>query len=154
MQKPSLFRLNDSEASRILVRRVVEESFTKLKETPASSERTIRWELGSCWVQHLQKQEASVDDSSKRTPEEIITEPDVKGLGQNIKLLKKREKKESIVCSSDEKEENKNAVEIGEVKSNESNCEADLKKLISEEAFFRLRESRTNLHLKVSVTTV
>ncbi|KAF2323142.1 hypothetical protein GH714_033617 [Hevea brasiliensis] len=114
-QSPHHF-FDDSEASRCLVRQVIRESLTKLDEMPVASERSIRWELGSCWMQHLQKQETPSDTDSKHSEEDTETEHAVKGLGQHS--------------------------------NGDSNSENELKELISEEAFFRLKESRTGLHLK------
>lgn len=148
--------LNDQEASRCLTRRVIEQSLAMLEEEPAVSERPIRWELGSCWVQHLQKQESPADNCSKDPKGEKGTELAVKGLGKQFKLLKKREKKPTTGSTDDRVENDCNSDSInggidGE-SSKESNSEAELKKLISEEAYLRLKETGTGLHLKVSKT--
>ncbi|KAF2323167.1 hypothetical protein GH714_033806 [Hevea brasiliensis] len=97
---------DDSEASRCLVRQVIRESLTKLDEMPVASERSIRWELGSCWMQHLQKQETPSDTDSKHSEEDTETEHAVKGLGKEFKFLKKRDKKTSMNGTL-EKEETK-----------------------------------------------
>ncbi|KAK8514278.1 hypothetical protein V6N12_008989 [Hibiscus sabdariffa] len=148
--------LSDSESSRRLVQRVIEESLTKLEENSAPPERSIRWELGSCWVQYLQKQETSTDPTSKGPANDCDAESAVKGLGKQFKFLKKRDRKTSNVNSSIDKEENDSEPCSVDVKSNnleqESNgefrSEMELKNLISEEAFSRLEESGTGLHLK------
>ncbi|KAF2323203.1 hypothetical protein GH714_034116 [Hevea brasiliensis] len=119
---------DDSEASRCLVRQVIKESLTKLGEMPVASERSIRWELGSCWMQHLQKQETPSDTDSKHSEEDTETKHAVKGLGKEFKLN----------VGTDE----------GQHSNGDSNSENELKELISEEAFFRLKESGTGLHLK------
>ncbi|XWS20462.1 hypothetical protein CRYUN_Cryun31cG0103400 [Craigia yunnanensis] len=147
--------LNDSEASRCLVQRVIKESLTKLEEKSVAPERSIRWELGSCWVQYLQKQETSTDTTSKGLANDHEAESAVKGLGKQFKFLKKRDKKPSNVSSTIDKEENDSESCSMDVKSNlglqssgESRSEMELKNLISEEAFSRLEESGTGLHLK------
>ncbi|KAF2323189.1 hypothetical protein GH714_033989 [Hevea brasiliensis] len=145
---------DDSEASRCLVRQVIKESLTKLDEMPVASERSIRWELGSCWMQHLQKQETPSDTDSKHSEEDTETEHAVKGLGKEFKFLKKRDKKTSMNGTL-EKEETKTGpcrlnvgTDEGQHSNGDSNSENELKELISEEAFFRLKESGTGLHLK------
>ncbi|CAI9280769.1 unnamed protein product [Lactuca saligna] len=134
------------EASRGLVKQVIKESLKNLEKSEASG-KPIRWELGSCWVQHLQKQEAPSGDSS---PNEDKAETVVKGLGKQFKMLKKREKKQNDADSSDETEENNLGQEssVSESDIKESNSESELTKLIPEEAFLRLKESGTGLHLK------
>ncbi|XWS11769.1 hypothetical protein CRYUN_Cryun37aG0028600 [Craigia yunnanensis] len=147
--------LKDSEASRCLVQRVLKESLTKLGEKSDAPERSIRWELGSCWVQYLQKQETSTESTSKGPGNDPEAEPAVKGLGKQFKFLKKRDKKPSNVSSTVDKEENDSQSCSMDVKSNlgqqsigESSSDMELKNLISEEAFSRLEESGTGLHLK------
>ncbi|XVF26533.1 hypothetical protein REPUB_Repub14bG0025400 [Reevesia pubescens] len=147
--------LNDSESSRCLVQRVIKERLTKLEEMSVVPERSIRWELGSCWVQYLQKLETSTDPTSKGPGNNCEAEPAVKGLGKQFKFLKKRDKKSSNFSSIVDKEENDSESCCMEVKSNlgqqsngEPGSEMELKSLISEEAFSRLEESGTGLHLK------
>ncbi|RYR09448.1 hypothetical protein Ahy_B05g077780 isoform B [Arachis hypogaea] len=55
----SLSNLDDSDSSKYLVRKKVQESLENLKEEAVVPKRSIRWELGSSWIQHLQKQETS-----------------------------------------------------------------------------------------------
>lgn len=145
--------LDSLETSRCLVRRVIKESLTKLENEPVNSERSIRWELGSCWVQHLQKQESSVVSDSDSLDDNNEAEAIVKGLGKQFKLLKKREKKTSGERTYDEEE-----IDASESRSSNSRTlelhngdisnDSDLKQLLSEEAFLRLKETGTNLHLK------
>ena len=73
--------LDGMEVSRCLVRKVVKESLKKLKEMPIDSKRSIRWELGSCWV-HLQKQESPTGNKSKSPDDDNGVEHSVKGLGK------------------------------------------------------------------------
>ena len=143
--------------SRCLVRRVVKQSLKKLKEMPIDSKRSIRWELGSCWVQHLQKQESPTGKKSKSPDDDNGAEHSVKGLGKQFKFLKKREKNENCVSSTD-KEENgsrpgnlNSEADLGELSNGELKGIAELEKLISEDAFLSLKETGTGLHLKVSL---
>ncbi|KDP37052.1 hypothetical protein JCGZ_06108 [Jatropha curcas] len=145
------FTFADSEASKHLIRQVIKESLTKLEGMPVASERSIRWELGSCWLQHLQKQETPTDTNSKHS---IETDHAVKGLGKEFKFLKKRDKKPTL-DSTPEKEEHKTARSNLNMRTDEaqhdtgdSNSENKLKELISEGAFLRLKETGTGLHLK------
>ncbi|XVF24750.1 hypothetical protein REPUB_Repub13aG0153900 [Reevesia pubescens] len=147
--------LNDSEASRCLVQQVIKESLTKLEVKSVAPERSIRWELGSCWVQYLQKQETSTDPSSKGPGNDSEAETAVKGLGKQFKFLKKRDKKQSNVSSTVDKEENDSescsiveSSNLGKQRNGESCSEMELKNLVSKEAFSRLEESGTGLHLK------
>ncbi|CAK9185620.1 unnamed protein product [Ilex paraguariensis] len=148
-------KLNDLETSRSLVRRVVKESLSKLEDKTMGSERSIRWELGSCWVQHLQKQETPVDNSAKSPEADDKAEQLVKGLGKQFKMLKKRETKPSNVSGlkvNDENDLTASSLNVesrtGELNDSLSNCEVELKKLIPEDAFVRLKETWTGLHLK------
>ncbi|GMQ08986.1 hypothetical protein CsSME_00052497 [Camellia sinensis var. sinensis] len=148
-------KLDDLETSRCLARRVIEESLRTLEEKPASSERTIRWELGSCWVQHLQKRETPNDNSSKSSQDNSKADLEVKGLGKQFKMLRKREKNPNSVRNKDDNEENDSRVSglnvgssMAELNNGESNSEVELKKFISEESFLRLKGTGTGLHLK------
>ncbi|KAL4584573.1 hypothetical protein LXL04_009176 [Taraxacum kok-saghyz] len=125
------------ESPRCLVKRVIKESLTNLEKSEASG-KPIRWELGSCWVQHLQKQETSSGDNNSLSEDKPATV--VKGLGKQFKMLKKREKN-----SSDDSTE-ESSVSESDIK--ESNSESELTQLIPEDAFLRLKESGTGLHLK------
>ncbi|KAM6602307.1 hypothetical protein CsatA_021916 [Cannabis sativa] len=136
--------LDNSETSMSLVRTVIKESLKRSQEEPEISERPIRWELGSCWVQHLQKQENQTDDDSKSSG----VEPAVKGLGKQFKLLKKREKKPGDTISKEDSDSCTSSMEAGELVNAEVNSEESLKKLVSEDAYSRLKESGTGLHLK------
>lgn len=149
--------LDSSETSRCLVRRVIKESLKKLEEVPKLSERPIRWELGSCWVQHLQKQETQTDNNSKNSKADNESEPAIKGLGKQFKSLKKREKKLSGESTTNNREDPDSCssslqmeLDQGEPNNVELSSESELKKLVSEDAYLRLKESGTGLHLKVS----
>ncbi|XP_074266348.1 protein REDUCED CHLOROPLAST COVERAGE 3-like [Silene latifolia] len=142
-------RLEDSRGQVI---RILNDSLTKLQEEkPVDSKSAIRWELACCWIQDLQKK-----DNDDKSPQEVgkksNDELSVKGLGKEFKSLKKRGKKSSL----DAKEENDSEVSgvdpnkglSKEVEVTEEATGVELEKLLSEDAFLRLKETGTCLHLK------
>ncbi|KAF7843242.1 protein TSS isoform X1 [Senna tora] len=141
--RSSLSNWDNLDSSRSLVRKVVKESLEKKDEEPAVSERSMRWELGSCWVQHLQKQEASTDGSSPKKEAKNEVEQAVKGLGKQFKFLKRRDFREQ----NDSRPGNDEA-DKAEPNNDDLSSSAELEKLLSKEAFLRLKESGTGLHLK------
>lgn len=143
------FNVSDIETSRCLVWKVINDSLSKLEEEPVLTDRLIRWELGSCWIQHLQKQETCTNDTSK-SPKDVKAETVVRGLGKEFKMLKKREKRAGNVDGNDEIDYRTSNFDVENSIGEVSSSEADLKKFISEEAFLRLKETGTGLHLKVS----
>ncbi|CAI8601337.1 unnamed protein product [Vicia faba] len=138
----SLSNFDDLDASKIIVGKVVEECIEKIKEEPSVSKRSIRWELGSSWMQHLQKQETSTDVGSNSKDGNDVAQS-VKGLGKQFKLLKKREKKPSDLNSADSSEQNINEPNGAELSSSNG-----LDKLLSKEVLLRLKESGSGLHMK------
>ncbi|XP_057967787.1 protein REDUCED CHLOROPLAST COVERAGE 3 [Malania oleifera] len=146
--------LDETEVFRSLVQGVIKESLTKLEEKAVVSRRSIRWELGSYWMQHLQKLETPRYNSSKGSDDDNKNELAVKGLGKQFKPLKKRESKPSGENNADGKDEICSRSHSQNLRPNEGEinnefcCEAELKKFISEEAFLRLKETGTGLHLK------
>lgn len=112
-------------------------------------------------MQHLQKQETQRDTNSTRSGDDIETEHAVKGLGKQFKFLKKRENKPNPVGSINGTNENHNGpcsmnvgTNVKQQSNGELNCEMELKKLISEESFLRLKETGTGLHSKVSKSQI
>lgn len=140
------------EASRCLVQKVLKDCLTKLNDDPAIAESCIRWELGSCLVQHLQKQETAADNNSASHKDGNKVEPVVKGLGKQFKLLKTREKKIPSAIGKDE-EQNAGSISINMEDNTEDIkfCGADyeLLKNVPEDAFLRLKDTGTGLHAKV-----
>lgn len=146
-------------SARSLVRKILEDSLLKLQEEPSKQTKSIRWELGACWVQHLQNQ-ASGKTEAKKT-EETKPEPAVKGLGKQGALLKEIKKKTDVKTSKNEEGKDvsvSNNVDMS--KKSDSNNQKDMdkkdeemeiiwKKLLPEAAYVRLKESETGLHLKV-----
>uniref|UniRef100_A0A1J3IKT3 Clustered mitochondria protein n=1 Tax=Noccaea caerulescens TaxID=107243 RepID=A0A1J3IKT3_NOCCA len=152
--QPSQVDSDDLESFRCIVRELVKINLTKLEEKEASSERPLRWELGSCWVQHLQKKETVMENVPGKPEMNGETELSVKGLGKQFKVLKiKNKKSENISTVVKEKEEKISLRELdGEAdqgqKRIDQHFETELKELLSDEAFSRLKESGTGLHLK------
>ncbi|KAK6120470.1 hypothetical protein DH2020_045780 [Rehmannia glutinosa] len=143
--------LTDDGTSRCLVQKVLKDSLTNLEDNTAITESCMRWELGSCWLQHVQKQETPADNSSGSPKDDNKVEPVVKGLGKQFKMLKKRDKKLPIASGKDEEcHAGSSSLNVenntGEIKNSESDFE--LLKYIPEEAFLRLKETGTGLHTK------
>ncbi|EEF33979.1 protein REDUCED CHLOROPLAST COVERAGE 2 [Ricinus communis] len=150
----------DSESlssARSLVRKVLEDSLLKLQEESTKQTKSIRWELGACWVQHLQNQASGKTESKKA--EETKPEPAVKGLGKQGALLKEIKKKIDVRGSKTEEgkdvsvgnlDMNKklDAVNQKELEKKEEEMEIMWKELLNEAAYLRLKESETGLHLK------
>ena len=140
-----------------LVRKVLEESLLKLQEEPIRHSKSIRWELGACWVQHLQNQAAGKTEPKKA--EEAKVEPPVKGLGKQGGLLKELKKKigvrnskveqekETSTCNGIDKSKSDTTLQESERQYEEK--EIMWRKLLPDAAYTRLKESKTGLHLKV-----
>ncbi|MCI06111.1 clustered mitochondria protein-like, partial [Trifolium medium] len=132
------------------VKKVLEESFLKLKEEDTRHSKSIRWELGACWVQHLQNQATAKTEPKKA--EEAKLEPSVKGLGKQGGLLKELKKKIDIRNS---KVEQGNDIDINKPDATQQEFERQCeeketiwRKLLSDAAYSRLKESKTDFHLK------
>lgn len=148
----------DLHSARSLVRKVLEESLLRLQEEPTKKTKSIRWELGACWVQHLQNQ--APDKAESKKTEEPKLEPAVKGLGKQGGLLKEIKKKLDVKSAkTDQGKEapagynldmNKNS-DSSNQKQEKQDPEKELtwRKLLSDAAYLRLKESDTGLHLKV-----
>ncbi|CAN1793893.1 Protein REDUCED CHLOROPLAST COVERAGE 1 [Linum perenne] len=142
-------------ASQGFVERLLEESISKLEEEEAEQVPFVRWELGACWIQHLQDQKNADKDkkpSDKNKKSSTEKEIKVEGLGTPLKSLKAKKK-------TDESEKPRvpaNGV-VGELEDSASpmcqletsaNDELSLQKILSETAFSRLKETDTGLHCK------
>ncbi|KAK9060659.1 hypothetical protein SSX86_021365 [Deinandra increscens subsp. villosa] len=135
----------DLHSAKVLVKKVLEESLQKMEEENSKNTKSIRWELGACWVQHLQNQASGKLDS--KTAAEAKLEPAVKGLGKG--LLKEIKKKSDDKNSKVEQEvaTNNKSDDSGN-KELEEEKEMMWRNLISEAAYLQLKESDTGLHLK------
>ncbi|KAJ9557849.1 hypothetical protein OSB04_012463 [Centaurea solstitialis] len=136
-------------SAKVLVRKVLEESLHKMQEEDSTNTKSIRWELGACWVQHLQNQANGKSDS--KTAAEAKVEPAVKGLGKGLlKEIKKKtddksSKAEQEVATGNKSDDSGNGGEAAKV---EEEKETMWRKLLPEAAYLRLKESDTGLHLK------
>ncbi|CAN6459580.1 unnamed protein product [Victoria cruziana] len=134
-----------------LVHCILSDSLKKLEKESAESAKFFRWELGSCWMQHLQSQESSKINDPKAVNEKK-DKPVVKGLGKKFELLKKIKKKIDNTNKSDLSDDVGSNSLISETskgsENGESHKETGLKKVLPEPAFLRLKESGTGLHLK------
>ncbi|XP_060171696.1 protein REDUCED CHLOROPLAST COVERAGE 2 isoform X1 [Lycium barbarum] len=138
--------VEDVLAAKSLVRQVLGESLQKLQEEDSKQVKSIRWELGACWVQHLQNQ-ASGKVESKKTDEAKV-EPAVKGLGKNGGLLKDIKKKSDDKSSKASSGNEVPSSDKKELEKQDEEMEMLWKKVLPEAAYLRLKESETGLHLK------
>ncbi|KAL0398001.1 UNVERIFIED_CONTAM: protein TSS [Sesamum calycinum] len=79
------------DSSQAFVERLLEDSLTKLQEEEIEKDAFVRWELGACWVQHLQDQKKT-EKEKKPSNEKAKNELKVEGLGTPLKSLKNRKK--------------------------------------------------------------
>ncbi|KAF7838111.1 protein TSS [Senna tora] len=144
-------------SARSLVRSVLEKSLLKLQEESTKQSKSIRWELGACWVQHLQNQATGKTEPKKA--EEAKPEPDVKGLGKQGGLLKELKKKidsrnskveqgKEISTNNGVDLTNKSDATQQELEKQDEEKENMWRKLLPDGAYTRLKESKTGLHLK------
>ncbi|KAJ0965710.1 hypothetical protein J5N97_026848 [Dioscorea zingiberensis] len=95
----------DLQTARSLVQKVLADSLMKLEEAAPKQRKSIRWELGACWVQHLQNQDKGKTEPKKT--EEAKVEPAVtKGLGKQfgqLKEIKKRQMKRVLRLIQEER---------------------------------------------------
>ena len=156
-------------AAQAFVEKLLKDSLARLEKEETDDNIFMRWELGACWIQHLQDQKNAEKDKKhagdkdkKQTVEKSRNETKVEGLGKPLKILKNPKKKldsEESSSSLDIKTsdtvidgENQNVKPSpteykGETRATENQCL--LKDLLSDSAFTRLKESETGLHLKV-----
>uniref|UniRef100_A0ACD5YXQ0 Uncharacterized protein n=1 Tax=Avena sativa TaxID=4498 RepID=A0ACD5YXQ0_AVESA len=140
-----------SETTTNFVRKIIIDSLQNLEGESPRETRPIRWELGACWVQHLQSQTSEKTDTKKS--DETKDVPTVKGLGKQFGQLKEIKKKsdEKSGKSASAKEStlpNTSDAHTHNTGSTQEDKEAILQKALSEAAFQRLRESETGLHAK------
>ncbi|KAI5077264.1 hypothetical protein GOP47_0007088 [Adiantum capillus-veneris] len=156
-----------------LVSRVLEESLTDMEGEEVQKDTCLRWELGACWVQHLQTQLAAEKAEKKPSTESSNTEAakgaiklceankNVKNcdhksnkenlpppaLESNAQLHDSAPSKESAACPSSE-DDHKSVIDNPESNESTDVCDdnLELKKLLPEAAFTHLKESETGLH--------
>ncbi|XP_047082806.1 protein REDUCED CHLOROPLAST COVERAGE 2 [Lolium rigidum] len=138
----------ESDTTTNFVRKIITDSLQNLEGESPRETRPIRWELGACWVQHLQSQTSEKTDTKKS--DETKDVPTVKGLGKQFGQLKEIKKK-----SDDKSGKSASSKESTSLNTSDANTgsiqddkEAILQGALSEAAFQRLRESETGLHAK------
>ncbi|XP_010474724.1 PREDICTED: protein TSS-like isoform X2 [Camelina sativa] len=149
-------------SSREFVSKMVEESIVKLEEEDIDRESIMRWELGACWIQHLQDQKNTEKDK-KQNSEKSKNELKVEGLGKPLKSLNSSKKKTDVSSPKTTQtavssqvdavsSETDNSATTASLQSDaEKNAQENvlvLKNLLSDAAFTRLKESDTGLHHK------
>ncbi|KAK7285789.1 hypothetical protein RJT34_20570 [Clitoria ternatea] len=149
MQLPESEELGVSHA---FVESFIKDSLSKLEEEGPCLDNFIRWELGACWIQHLQDQNNSEKDK-KPSLGKAKNEMKVEGLGKPLKALKNNKNKSDpsdskLACVNGEPE----VAPFLSVESKHETTAAEnelvLKGMLSEAAFTRLKESGTGLHCK------
>ncbi|KAI5063540.1 hypothetical protein GOP47_0022087 [Adiantum capillus-veneris] len=148
--------LEDSQSSRQLVEDVLKESLTELLNMNQCTDKFLRWELGACWVQHLQTQ-AAVQKAESEGPKSNATEGGVKNLGssKNVKRTTPNsgiEKDTQLTAACEPLSQAHTGASISESLQNEGKSsdfdECALQGLLSEAAFNRLKDTDTGLHSK------
>jgi protein TIF31 len=145
------------------VEKLLKESLQKLEEEENEKQSFMRWELGACWVQHLQDQKNSDKDKKqggekdkKKTVDKSMKETKIEGLGKPLKALKNSKNAgtadtgSSLGTKSSAESQKDKPIELPQGESNASENENLLKDLLPESAFTRLKESETGLHQKVT----
>lgn len=148
VQRSNITDAEDLHTSRSLVQTILGESLLRLQGESGKQAKAIRWELGACWVQHLQNQ----GKTEARKGEEAKVEPAVKGLGKNGLLKDVRKKSDDRTSKS---EIRKDTASDGsdvckkELEKLDEEKEKMWKELLPEASYLRLKESETDLQLKV-----
>ncbi|KAF6140786.1 hypothetical protein GIB67_042199 [Kingdonia uniflora] len=137
---------------------LLEESLSKLQKEEANGDIFVRWELGACWIQHLQDQ-SNADKDKKPSTEKAKNETKVEGLGKPLKFLKNSKNKSdgsnAKTLTEDGKspgdaigENSKSSTVESQIDTKSGENELSLKSILSDAAFTRLKESETGLHRK------
>lgn len=142
----------DNETTQSFVRNILTDSLEKLESEAPMVTRPIRWELGACWVQHLQNPTSEKTETKKS--EETKDVPTVKGLGKQFGQLKEIKKKTDDksgkgAYAKENTSPNTDNASTDNTTSAKEDKETVLQRLLSEAAFERLKESETGLHAKV-----
>ncbi|XP_075476247.1 LOW QUALITY PROTEIN: protein REDUCED CHLOROPLAST COVERAGE 1-like [Primulina tabacum] len=160
-QNSPLLKCDDLCSSQAFVERILEDSLSKLGEEETHTDAFVRWELGACWVQHIQDQKKT-EKEKKISHDEAKNELKVEGLGTPLKSLKNKKKtsdKSTAVLQpehfrstadevNDEVEKTVKIVTESQFDTETPEGELMLKTLLSDAAFSRLKESETGLHTK------
>ncbi|KAK1302748.1 hypothetical protein QJS10_CPB12g00851 [Acorus calamus] len=156
-------------AAQGFVKRVLEESLSKLQKAEVNQDTFTRWELGACWIQHLQEQKTaekdkkqSGDNDKKKSFQKIKNGSKIEGLGKPLRVLNNAKNK-SDGKKNETVPEDGRSHEVGHEgdkphfmespgATNVTENEVVLKQLLPDPAFVRLKESGTGLHCKVKLS--
>ncbi|VAH64196.1 unnamed protein product [Triticum turgidum subsp. durum] len=163
-------RQEELTAAQTYAENVLKESLQNLEEEETDKQSFMRWELGACWVQHLQDLKKSDKDKKqgdgkekKKTVDKDVKETKIEGLGKPLKALKhpKNAVDASGKGSSSGNKSLTDATSSGEsqkvkpssVEPLQGDCitsenEILLKDVLLDSAFTRLKDSETGLHQK------
>jgi len=140
--------------SQMFVQKLLEESLAKLQEEDEKQDNFVRWELGACWIQHLQDQKNS-EKEKKHSVQKAKNEMKVEGLGTPLRSLKKKKPVGISPVASDSSKSNSNGADpvLSSTETQQGTSPSDnelaLKSILSDAAFTRLKDSDTGLHQKV-----
>ncbi|VAH64208.1 unnamed protein product [Triticum turgidum subsp. durum] len=163
-------RQEELTAAQTYAENLLKESLQNLEEEETGKQSFMRWELGACWVQHLQDLQKSDKDKKqgdgkekKKMVDKAVKETKIEGLGKPLKALKhpKNAVDASGKGSSSGNKSLTDATSSGEnqkvnpssVESLQGDCIASeseilLKDVLLDSAFTRLKDSETGLHQK------
>ncbi|XP_057531333.1 protein REDUCED CHLOROPLAST COVERAGE 1 [Amaranthus tricolor] len=133
--------------------KLFEDSLAKIQEEQKKQDNFVRWELGACWIQHLQDQKNSEKDK-KLSAQKGKNEMKVEGLGTPLKSLRNKKSEGTALVNSDKLSTNSSNAESAssfteaQCITSSSEGELALNKILSDAAFTRLKESDTGLHQK------
>ncbi|KAL2893231.1 Protein TSS [Bienertia sinuspersici] len=143
--------------SQAYVEKLLEESLAKLQDEHMKQDNFVRWELGACWIQHLQDQKSTEKDKKSSTPKGK-NEMKVEGLGTPLRSLKNKKSEGISKVQSDNSLANSSSSDAvssstdAQSSTSSNEIEFALKKVLSDAAFTRLKESDTGLHQKVKLS--
>ncbi|KAH7297515.1 hypothetical protein KP509_26G072500 [Ceratopteris richardii] len=142
-----------SELSKHLVHSVLKESLSDLMQEGQHADKSLRWELGACWVQHLQTQvaaqNAKVEGVKDKASDSGLTRsgPSRKQKDAKQDLSVVRDGQLNTVSETCQVDVSTTVPEGNETQAlNPKDCE--LEGLLSGTAFNRLKDTETGLHCK------
>ncbi|XP_045090860.1 protein REDUCED CHLOROPLAST COVERAGE 1 isoform X2 [Aegilops tauschii subsp. strangulata] len=163
-------RQEELTAAQTYAENLLKESLQNLEEEETDKQSFMRWELGACWVQHLQDLKKSDKDKKqgdgkekKKTVNKDVKETKIEGLGKPLKALKHPKNavdasgkgsssgNKSLTDTTSSGESQK--VKPSSVEPLQGDCitsenEFLLKDVLLDSAFTRLKDSETGLHQK------
>ncbi|GAB4861593.1 hypothetical protein Ancab_036786 [Ancistrocladus abbreviatus] len=137
-------------AAQSFVEKLLQESLTMLQEETIEKDNVVRWELGACWIQHLQDQKKAEKDK-RPSAEKNKSERKVQGLGTPLRSLKNKKAEGGVQVPSEVSKSHVHGVDSVSSSTEDhkvNDGEPVLRKVLSDAAFTRLKESETGLHQK------